>query len=338
MQYKTHMASSSPISVSIQKQWYEIRDLFGDNNVVQNIANALALAATCEHPDAVWLTSICAGKQVADVHQLRQAFLEEEKENDPRCLFFIWRLGGKIHDRDWTRLRRSAELGYAFSQVCLLPKMRGIERFRLAQSAALKGERDAFYWLGFCFRDGDGCERDREAAKQNFLIAAELGHVDSMLSLGAVLGESDPMCWRWWGRAARLERGFYSCLPFVDMFSREVEKFNSSNTVGSAVVLEIGRVFKFSAYVREMVEKARRDEANQAVWFYDQFRQVVDTWSLVGIRLGVVKDVRIMIGKMIWKDFRPATGVVVKRSNRRVFLISSVAAVSVSLLGSLYCL
>jgi hypothetical protein len=44
--------------------------------------------------------------------------------------------------------------------------------------------------------------------------------------------------------------------------------------------------------------------ANQAVHFYNFqlqcYRKAVDTWTVVGLRNGVVKDMRNMIGKMVW--------------------------------------
>ena len=44
----------------------------------------------------------------------------------------------------------------------------------MAQFSALQHERDGFYWLGYRFRDGVGCEKDLNLAKKNLLIAAEL--------------------------------------------------------------------------------------------------------------------------------------------------------------------
>jgi hypothetical protein len=44
--------------------------------------------------------------------------------------------------------------------------------------------------------------------------------------------------------------------------------------------------------------------ANQVVEFYNfqltSYRKAVDTWVLVGMRFNVVKDIRKLIGKMIW--------------------------------------
>jgi hypothetical protein len=49
---------------------------------------------------------------------------------------------------------------------------------------------------------------------------------------------------------------------------------------------------------------ARIDSANQALHFYEfqlqSYRKAVDSWTIVGLRNKVVKDIRKMIGKMIW--------------------------------------
>jgi len=70
--------------------------------------------------------------------------------------------------------------------------------------AAGQGERDGFLLLGRCFRDAEGCEENLDKAKENFLIASELGHVLAMVALGSLLDESDPQRWLWWGQAAAL--------------------------------------------------------------------------------------------------------------------------------------
>jgi hypothetical protein len=45
--------------------------------------------------------------------------------------------------------------------------------------------------------------------------------------------------------------------------------------------------------------------AKQAVELFDYLciaaRKSIDTWSLIGKRLGVVKDIRLLIAKMIWE-------------------------------------
>jgi hypothetical protein len=167
------MASSTSIPLHVL-EWYEIRDRFlGENNQTQNIQKALTLAASCAHPDAQWLSSVCSGRDVRSLRGAAEVF-GFFGETDARALCFAWLCGNL---EDLAPLRRSATLGCAFAQAFLAGKSFGTERFALAQSSALQGERDGFYWLGKCWRDGEGCDQDFDRAKQCFLFAAERNDV-----------------------------------------------------------------------------------------------------------------------------------------------------------------
>jgi TPR repeat protein len=133
-------------------------------------------------------------------------------QDDARALCFARLLGDR---EDLTLLRRSAELGYAFAQALVAWKTIGDEKFKFAQLAASQGERDSLFWLGRCFRDGNGCEKDLVKAKENYLLGSDLGHVSAMLRLGELLDESDPQRWRWRGR------GYI--WRFLDNFAKQVE-------------------------------------------------------------------------------------------------------------------
>jgi TPR repeat protein len=111
-------------------------------------------------------------------------------------------------------------------KLCWLDETEGEEKFKFAQLAAAQGERDGIFYLGVCFRDGEGCEKDLDKAKENFLRASELGDVSAMCELGDLLEESDPQRWRWWGMAAALGQSW----RFLSCFSKQVELFNSRST------------------------------------------------------------------------------------------------------------
>ena len=147
-----------------------------------------------------------------------------------------------------------------------------------------------FYWLEFCYQTARVCEKDLRKARDFYLIAGQLGLVVSMSTLGGLLDESGPQRWIWWGRAA--VRGFWSC--FLNYFSKPVQKFNSGSENG-AVVFQIGRVLNTAV-----------DAHQTAIFFYklqlSACRLAVDTWSHVGIQCGVVKDIRVLIGKLVWES------------------------------------
>ena len=289
-------------------KWLDIRDtLLGENYKEQDISAALALARDCKHPDAEWLTSIFEGKEVLTKKDAREVFLLHE--NDVRALCFAWWLTDDRED-DLTLFRRAYEMGNAFacSTLCWeVWRVNEEEAFRLAQLAAAEHERDGFCLLGYYFRDGRGCNQDLNFAKENFLIAAELGDVRAADANGNVLDESDPACWLWLGRAALHGRPHL----FLVSFSKQVEQF-FSGAGNATVVFLIGRALKGNIDM----EKKRIfgsdynffsliGPANYAVSFYSSqiksARLAVDTWALVATRLHMIKDMRIYIGKMIWE-------------------------------------
>ncbi len=290
-------------------KWLDVRDtLLGDNYKEQDITAALALARDCKHPDAVWLTSIFEGKNVSTKEDAREVLLLHK--NDARALCFSWYLSDDPED-GLALLRRSAEMGNAFacSRLCFRVLYSNKEEaFRLAQLAANQHERDGFYLLGRCFRDGMGCEKDLNSAKENYLIAAELGHVVAAVEYGCLLDHSDPFCWLWLGRAAL--RG----LPgsFLLYFSKQVEQFFSGSG-NATVVFLIGRALEGNIDMeKKEIFGARFNfdsligPVNQAVSFYDSqiksARLAVDIWTLVATRLNMIKDMRIYISKLIWES------------------------------------
>jgi hypothetical protein len=130
--------------------------------------------------------------------------------------------------------------------------------------------------------------------------------------LGRSLDERDPQRWRWLSRAA--VRGDF--WEFLDCFPEQVEKFNSGS-VSAAVMIAIGKalyrnvnsktrtIFNTDFYLRVYIGPVQ-----QAIAFYEMLviacRLAVDTWTKIGIRLGVVKDIRKMVSKLLWKTRREA--------------------------------
>jgi TPR repeat protein len=176
----------SPPDLQQLLAWYKIRDLLlGQNNVEQDIKKALELASVCEHPNAVWLTKLFAGYNVASREEARRVFLG--CENDGRALCFAGVLGRRVDE-----VHRAADFGDAFAEACMAMETRGEESFRWAGKSAAQGERDGFYYLGDCYRHGIGCDKDVEGAKEKFLVASKLGHVGTMDGLGGLLDKVDP--------------------------------------------------------------------------------------------------------------------------------------------------
>jgi TPR repeat protein len=291
----------SPQDLQQLRAWYKIRDtLLGHNRFQQDIGNVLELASVCKHPNAVWLTKLFGGRDVTSAEDAKQVFLG--CESDPRAVCFAGLLG-------WTfdEVGRVAELGDAFAQAWKAGHTNAEESFLWAEKSAAQGERDGLSCLAYCYRDGIGCEKDAERAKEYFLVSAELGFVNAMMSVGELFDKDDAQRFVWFGRAAASYGG---SAYFLTEMSNQMRNF-SDGTGHANVVFAIGRALK------GQVDNEKRTifgigynfdshiaPANQALSFYEfqlqSYRTAVDSWAMIGLRNNVVKDIRKMIGKMIW--------------------------------------
>jgi hypothetical protein len=138
-------------------------------------------------------------------------------------------------------------------------------------------------------------------------VAAQLGLVLSMSALGWLFDEFHPQRWFWRGRAAVIVQHSL----FLNDFSVVVLRFNSGLVKGN-VVFQIGRalnghisVEKRTIFGSDFNFDNRIGPANSAISFYKSqlsaCRLSVDAWSHAGIQSGVVKDIRVLIGKLVWE-------------------------------------
>jgi hypothetical protein len=296
----------TPNELALEVEWLKVRDtLVGENYVKRDVKRALELAAASEHPQCQWLTDLFVRKTVSTVKEAQDVFLADEKNSPvPASLCFAALLSSPV---DVVLLCKSADMGHPLAQAKMAGRTNGEEKFQFAKSAASQREREGFFWLGFCHQFGKGCEPDLEMAKKLHLIAVQLGSVLSMCCLGRMFDESDPRWWFWLGRAVVL--GFPDA-SFLGNFSARVQSFNSGSG-NDAVVFQIGKALNGHVNVEERTIfgghnlDIRISSANSAISFYKaqlvSCRLAVDTWSHIGIRCNVVKDIRVLIGKLVWE-------------------------------------
>jgi hypothetical protein len=304
------MRASSPPELSSTdleqlRGWYKIRDtLFGENYSKRSFWSVLKLFAVCQHPNAVWLSNLFAGRDLKTCKEAREIFLGCER--DPRALC----LAGVIA-RSVDEIERAAVLGDAFAQA----KMAGLARTKEAQNewiekSAAQGERNGLYQLGVrCkYELKKGSKENLEKAKENLLRAALLGYVEAMIAYGDLLDKADPQRCVWFGQAAKAGG---SALRFLNEVEEQMTNFSAG--IGLAnVVFVIGRTLsghidsdKISIFRNFINFEARIVLARQAVRFFlfqlQSYRRAVDAWTVFALRNGVVRDIRKMIGKMIWE-------------------------------------
>jgi TPR repeat protein len=134
--------------------------------------------------------------------------------------------------------------------------------------------------LAFCFEYGEACVKDMERAIELYRAAAELGDARAMHAYGELgFVELDWERYHWWGRA--LARGFRAG-KFAFSVVSILQTFEKGEKVESCTM-----------WVRWLNRVSMRQSALCT-------RNAC--WSMTGRRLGVVKDIRVMISKMAWEE------------------------------------
>jgi hypothetical protein len=206
---------------------------------------------------------------------------------------------------DMDMVERAARLGDALAQGTMAKNCEVDSKWVWAEKAAQQGERDGFYELGTCYMYGYGCTKDELKAKELYLRAAKLGLIGAMTDYAWLLKTSDPERCIWLAKVCA--RGG-NLLFFTDLID-QMRNFNAGNGQAS-VVFVLGQILRKQIIVdKQMLFGKLEGEcvlgpAIVAVQFHEAVcraaRRAVDTWSIIGARVRIVKDVRLMIGKLIW--------------------------------------
>ncbi len=263
----------------------------------------MKLAASCSHPDAEWLCRVCAGRVVHDRLEALALFFGAGP-GDVKALTFASLLTPTF---DTDGLRIAADAGYAFAQARMAMQVpAGEVRFHYASLSASQKERDGYFALGTSYLDAGG-EESLDFAKENFLAAAKLLHVFAMTKYGDLLGNSSPTKWEYYALAAA--HGHPT--PFIASFQSQTES-SVVFVIGKALVGKVerrGRGFPIEVVIMGVHRFDQRsvllDAANRAIQHYqnqvEAAKKAVHAWSLVAIRLKIVKDMRVLIAKAVWE-------------------------------------
>jgi TPR repeat protein len=101
-------------------------------------------------------------------------------------------------------LRRAAEMGFAPAEGSLsLESSDPVECIKWGERAVLHGDRFGAYWLGYCYANGESCNKDTSKALELYKVAAVCGHPGAQWGVGELaFGELDWERYYRWGRAA----------------------------------------------------------------------------------------------------------------------------------------
>jgi hypothetical protein len=258
----------------------------------------LRTARSCEHPDAQWLAGLFPPGTKVTRGGMEAVMLEQG--DDPRAMFLAWRLAGG----GWTTLIKAAvEAGYAPAQA-LLSEETDREPFLWASRAAAQGNRVGIYRMGVILSEAPSGTEDRARAIELFREAAELGEPRAQYRVGLTFGELDWQRYFWWERAAaRGNYGYAFCEGIVKLLPSFGKGLHGRilHTVAPLIRRNCDFANQPLCSNPDIVQKAQ-----QVVELHDAMltraREALLWWGIVGRRLGVVRDIRVMIGKLSWAE------------------------------------
>jgi hypothetical protein len=154
-----------------------------------------------------------------------------------------------------------------------------------------------------CLSQGTGtCERDPTAALALYRRAAELGDPKAQHAYGELAyGGDDWQRYRWWGKA--FSRGnvmasqslLHSVVPLLQRLPES-----------SRLVFELGEAFEGRLGDRDRGSREQYIAAQRCVQRYQKWcaeaQSGIRCWLIVGKRLGVARDMRVLIARLVWEE------------------------------------
>jgi TPR repeat protein len=149
-----------------------IRDLLlGQNRVKADVAKALLLARSSNHPSSVRLSKWFEHEENVTPRRAQDVLRQIE---DPLALCLAALVVPENIDRGL--LKCASDLGNGFAKAELATKASGMDRFALANESMKLGERDGFYHMFLCYARGEGVDPAPEKTLHFCSLAAYFGH------------------------------------------------------------------------------------------------------------------------------------------------------------------
>ncbi len=284
------------------RKWFRIRDLFlGENGTSFDMEKAWNLALDCEHEDAIWLrTTFTPDMTVVDV------MITLGRGHDYRSQVFGWLYSGG--EQTFNAVREAAKSGYPYaSALCAEYEKTPLLKLDYANYAILFGQEPLAHKVLGCFMHYVTTESNK-----HLKMAAKLGHVKgTIIYADVMITKDDPKRGYWECLAARYG---HTSIHFRSEIRRtELTKFGESKH--KPYWYHVGRAYQVDIPCKDMLIRENgciipeNDSFHVVMDTLKDFycntnktaRQSIDTWTLVSRRLGVVKDIRIVIARLLWK-------------------------------------
>ncbi len=175
----------------------------------------------------------------------------------------------------------------------------------------MQDEPLGLFWLGDCYQKGIVVAIDLEIATTCFKRAIALGNIRSCHHYGMTFRDDQPEHFLWLGHYASASNFPVAfCKSTVKKIRAYCDNLNA--TLGP-VVFQIGK--SLVGHVNSAEKTLFRQKRSDAEWFvaaclalsmYNSWclltREAVDSWTIIAHRNGFPRDVRRMVGHVIWES------------------------------------
>ncbi len=282
-------------------KWCHARQVFFREG---RFIEGLELAQQCDHLDARFLVSLFSSGGGEPKMRGEAAAVFLAQGNDGRCLCWAAECNASIAS---DLLRRSAESGYAWGQA-----MYGYGFSHFVQprpwleKAVAQGERAGMQHLALLLWDGEFGSEDRPRARQLWQEAAELGDPDAQYYLATLCSDDCSLGQVIWLRRSvtQFNTQQTSLYLLIDDTEREVGLYDNGGS--GRIVFELGMALHGRMISLMQLTGRKMHFSNMAVALFKQWcaeaKRAILCWIWLSRDAGVVRDIRLMIGDLIWEE------------------------------------
>ncbi len=281
-------------------KWAHAREVFFDRQPTA-LADGWRLLRQCDHEDAVFLMSLFPNGVPASRAEAMDVFLAArhpaDGDEDMRCVCWAAVCGAETKAE---LLSRAAEAGHGWAQVLYAFYCKGVKRIEWWEKAAAQGERGAMLSLV-----SPATFTSSVKESDMLLEAAMLGSARAQFLLARTLDADSVECFQWLRRAAiQCDKGVPEPLQLImTSVHAQLKLFDKSGN--GRCVFEIGAALWAVRSRSAMVFLPdKRADCEMAMELYDSWcfaaSQSVLCWLWYARNEGIIKDVRMMIARLVW--------------------------------------
>ncbi len=258
----------------MSRLWYDARDTFlGMNYKVRCMAKGVEMARQCQEDDAKWLCSVFPEEPPHDTQSAYHAILASEDTPRAKCYAALL-----VHNRDL--LLDAAKLGYPLAIV----------ESHYGVSATIPSlERNMYALRGHQLRHQNAVE-----AAKHYIVAAELGHVISQHYLALCYTEACQKRYYWLAEA--MDGGRSEATMDFSCFMRDAYRTDCKPTMFLIGEQLTYRKHCMTGSILAIILR------NHYLSVSQRATRAINTWLMVAKWLGVVRDIRNVVAKMLWKQ------------------------------------